>query len=138
MKSDLTPEELGEYTVSAAGLLNKAMSIMGESEGYKSGYLPFLVNLTNVIVTDCFEVNNTIREGAGKRPLAIIPIIEDKEDIIPYEQETITNILAHGLAFWLLFQDDENDKANICNAAYEGGKERFAKAIFMDVEDIYR
>lgn len=127
-----------EKKCTATELLTKAMAIMGETEGYKSGYLPFLVELVNQLLADCFAINNAVREEAGKAPLISIPWISAEEDAIVYEIEIVTNVMVYGLAFWLLFQDDENDKANVCNAAYETNKTRAAKAVYTPAEDAYR
>ena len=45
--------------------------------------------------------------------------------------------MVYGLAYWLLFQDDENDKANVCNMMYEQNKVRFTKAAYADVVSNY-
>ena len=91
---------------------------MGEEAGYESGYATFTVNLVNQLMIDCFECNNTRRIFTGKEPLEEIPAVKNMEDIIPFEHEVISGVMSYGLAYWLLFQDDENDKANICNANY--------------------
>lgn len=124
------------YTVN--DLLVGAMAIMGETEGYKSGYLPFLVKLTNQLLVDCFEANNAARADKGKEPLTGVPLIKAEDDILEYEDAIILNVMNYGLAFWLLFQDDENDKANACNTVYEENKIKVAKAQYENVEDFYK
>ncbi len=125
-----------EYT--GNDLLKKSMSLMGEESKYKSGYTPFVTDIVNQLLAECFDVNNTIRQSAGKTPLLEIPTIEKETDVIGYEYQTVVNIMVYGLAYWLLFQDDEYDKANACNALYGQGKISYAKAAYADVENCYR
>lgn len=124
------------YTVN--DLLKKAMAVMGETERYKSGYAPFLVDLTNQLLMECFDANNAAREGKGIAPLEEIPQVMKAEGELEYEPEVVVNVMAYGLAFWLLFQDDENDKANICAEKYEINKVKASKAAYVDIVDAYR
>ncbi len=119
-------------------LLKRAMSIMGEEEKDKNGYMPFVLDIANQLIADCFETNNAVREGKGLEPIAEVPWLTKESDVLPYEPEVAVNVMAYGMAFWLLFQDDENDKANMCNAAYETNKARVGKAMYADVVNAYR
>ncbi|WP_066649048.1 hypothetical protein [Christensenella timonensis] len=126
-----------QQTMTVGGLLKRAMSLMGEEGKYESGYAPFVADIVNQLLADCFDINNSIRENAGKTPLASVPYVTKTEDELPYEYETLASIMVYGLAYWLLFQDDENDKANACNMMYEQNKIRFTKAAYADVADNY-
>jgi len=119
------------YTVDR--LLNEAMSLMGEEQKYKKDYTPFATDLVNNLIADCFVINNTMREAAGLEPLEEFPVMEGLDSEVPYEYECLKNIMTYGLAFWLLYQDGENDKANMQNAVYEENKARFAKARYDDI-----
>ncbi len=118
-------------------LLKKAMSVMGEESGYAQGYAPYVADLVNQLMIDCFECNNTCRIASGKEPMREIEEVKTLEDVIPFEYAIVNGVLSYGLAYWLLFQDDENDKANVCNANYELNKTKYAKAVEMEIEDIY-
>lgn len=126
-----------EQTITVGGLLTRTMSLMGEEGKYESGYAPFVTDLVNQLLADCFDVNNSMRENAGKQKFASIPSVEKTTDVLPYEYETVVNILAYGLAYWLLFQDDEYDKANACNMIYEQNKIRLTKAAYTDIIQNY-
>lgn len=126
-----------QQTMTVGGLLKKAMSLMGEEGKYESGYEPFVAEIVNQLLADCFDINNAIRESAGKEPLTVIPSVGKTADVLPYEYETLVSIMVYGLAYWLLFQDDENDKANVCNMMYEQNKVRFTKAAYADVVSNY-
>ena len=45
--------------------------------------------------------------------------------------------MIHGLAYQLLFQDDEADKANMEYTIYEQNKARFSPAVYTDVINNY-
>lgn len=126
-----------EQKITVKELLRQAMSVMGEESRYESGYAKFAVDLVNQLMVDCFECNNTRRIFAGREPLAEPPVVVAMGDVIPFEYEVVTGVLRYGLAYWLLFQDDENDKANICNANYEANKVRLAKAVEQEIADVY-
>lgn len=126
-----------EQKITVKDLLRQAMSVMGEEERYESGYAEHAVDLTNLLMVDCFECNNTRRIAAGKEPLREVPMLGEMSDAIPFEYEIVTGVMRYGMAYWLLFQDDENDKANICNANYEVNKTRFSKAVAEETIDVY-
>ncbi len=126
-----------EQKITVKELLRQAMSLMGEESRYEGGYSEFAVDLVNQLIVDCFECNNTRRMFAGKEPLEDLPVMATLNDVIPFEYAVITGVLRYGLAYWLLFQDDENDKANICNANYEGNKLRLSKAVEQEIADVY-
>lgn len=114
-------------------------NIMEEQGGstvpkYMNEYLPFAVGLVNRLLGELFEINNSIRRNHGKSPLQSIPCLADSKDVIPYEYETISNIMVYGLAYWLLFQDEEQNMANVMNAMYEENKLRYAKATYAQIE----
>ncbi len=109
---------------------------MGEAQKYRKDYIPFVVGLTNRLISDLFRVNNTIREDAGKAPLTETPLVKTLSDQIPFEYETISNMMVYGLAWWLLFQDEENVKANAMNAIYEGNKQRYTRARYRAAESV--
>lgn len=124
------------YIYDVNRLLNEAMALMGEEQKYRKDYVEFAVDITNNLIADCFVINNTMREKKNKIPLVEFPVMQSMTDIIPYEYETLKNIMVYGMAFWLLYQDGENDKANIQNAMYEDNKKRFSKARYIDIESI--
>jgi len=126
-----------EQEITVKNLLGQAMSVMGEESRYEGGYAGYAVDLVNQLIVDCFECNNTRRIAAGKEPMTEIPVMTELTDVIPFEYVVLTGVMRYGLAYWLLFQDDENDKANICNANYETNKIRLSKAVEMDVADVY-
>lgn len=119
------------YTVDK--LLGEAMSLMGEGAKFRDGYAPYAVDIVNNLLADCFAVNNSIRAGRGLGPLQSIPVLADLADGIPFEYECIKNVMAYGLAFWLLYHDGENDRANLQNIVYETNKGRYTLASYDDV-----
>ena len=119
-------------------LLSQAMALMGEQEKDRRGYTPFTAGILNTLMADCFSVNNALRERAGKEPLAEIPKVTLLTDVVSFEYEAMVNLLPYGLAFYLLMQDDENDKANIFSASYEANKMKIAQAQYERTEDWYR
>ncbi|MEG0382821.1 MAG: hypothetical protein RR514_05725 [Christensenella sp.] len=126
-----------EQSMTVQDLLRQAMSVMGEEKRYEKGYAEYAVDLTNQLIVDLFECNNTRRIARGVLPLTEMPKMAALTDVIPFEYTVLVGVMRYGLAYWLLFADDENDKANICNANYETNKIKLSQGIWEDVTDVY-
>ncbi len=121
------------YVYTVDRLLGNAMKLMGEPAKYDKNYSEFAVECANAVIADCWVVNNSMREAAGLEPYDFYPVMKERSEIIPYEFECLQNIMVYGMAFWLLYQDEDNDKASVMNQIYEANKLRWSKAIYTDV-----
>ena len=132
----MTNDELNGlgYTLTVDDLLDMAMEMMGEDQKSRRGYAPYAAGITNFLLADCFHANNAVRTQAQKQALTELPSVSVGTDVLPYEYETVINLLMPGMAFYLLVQDDENDKANIFNAVYEANKAKYPKTLPAEYE----
>lgn len=70
----------------------------------------FVKGLINILLAECFEVNNRMRRRAGKEELTEIPQIGDMLDPIPYEEMLVRLALPYGLAAKLFFEEQDNPR----------------------------
>jgi len=124
-----------EY-LTVSGFLSETMNQMGEGAKYRRDYEPFAVSLTNRLISECFEVNNSIRGAKGLEAKTVCPVMEGMDSEIPYEYETVSDILVYGLGYWLFYQDDEFGKANAMRAVYDENRNGRGKAAYTAIADI--
>lgn len=70
----------------------------------------YVKGLINVLLAECFDVNNRLRRRAGKEELTRIPRIGDMMDEIPYEEMLVRLALPYGLAAKLFFEEGDNPR----------------------------
>ena len=102
---------------------------------YSTYYIPFL----NLITTECFELNNYLRETKGMEVLTEIPQYEKDEDEVLFEVELVNEVLPLGLAAHIA-KEDEQALYNVYIQMYENAKERIksnAKVILKPIEVVY-
>ncbi len=115
-------------------LLNLALPLMfsSDAEEYKTAAVPVI----NLLLSDCFEVNNSVRIMGGKEAFADIPTISLLEDELPYEDRINKKVLPFGLAGYLYGEDDVAVAAQRLNK-YEYEKASGYKAEYVGIADYY-
>ena len=99
-------------------LLNFALAHMGEASSAASDYLGYAIPAINVLLSECFDINNSIREYKKLKPLKEHPFIQKLDEEIPYEQELMVECLSYGLAAKLILEDNDYPKFNYYNGMY--------------------
>ncbi|HBU11326.1 MAG TPA: hypothetical protein DEB31_00890 [Clostridiales bacterium] len=127
---------MGNVTYTAGILVSEAMALMGESAKFRNEYMEFAVSVANNLAADCFAVNNAVRQSKGKERLSEAPVLYGEGDAIPYEYETLKNIMVYGMAFWLLYQDGELTRASAQHDIYEENKARHMLAGYDGIGNI--
>ncbi len=121
----MTAEEL--YKLTKSIMFEKATS-----KDYDNYYLDNI----NIILSECFNLNNTIRASLGKEPLTTIPKVTQKDSEIPYEEELCREVLPNGLAS-RFFIDDDLSKFNIFNTYYIVAQQNRQRLMESEIRDIY-
>lgn len=109
-----------------------ALALLAEKEARAKDYNVFYPVLLNVVMVECFNANNAIRarDGLERLKKSEMPYVEDeeKEDfIIPYDEKLIREVMAFGLAAYLVLDDDKAISAAFSQqyearlSRYEGG-----------------
>jgi len=105
-----------------------------DTEDYDEIYLP----VGNLILSECFDLNNGVRAKNGLEPLAFFTeLAADAE--IPYELEVLLKCVVYGWAAALIIDDtdDETNKYGILADKYETGKAKLGLSMFATAVSDY-
>ena len=91
-------------------LLKRAMALYAETDTNDEDSKALAVPYINMVLAETFDVNNRMREYAGKEPLESIPEIASLDDTIQYEDKLVKLALPYGLASKLYFDEDDNPR----------------------------
>ena len=125
-----------EFTVE--NLYESALALLSEEKQRVKDYPKFKIALTNQVLAECFDTNNTLRkiEGLEIIPKNEMPYVQSETDTIPYDIRLIRECMPYGLAA-LLVMDDDKEKCAVFSNQFELLKSKFTKAQFEDIENHY-
>ena len=125
-----------EFTVE--NLYESALALLSEEKQRVKDYPKFKIALTNQVLAECFDTNNTLRkiEGLEIIPKNEMPYVQSETDIIPYDIRLIRECMPYGLAA-LLVMDDDKEKCAVFSNQFELLKSKFTKAQFEDIKNHY-
>lgn len=116
-------------------LYELAKSMMFEkktSRDYDNYYIPWI----NVLLSENFDINNSLLRSIGETPLDDIPTVANDDDVLPYEDRVCREILPYGLAAHF-FIDDDLSKYDIFNTKYENARMAYMKGRAVAMTDVY-
>lgn len=116
------------------GFVLPVMGLSADTDDYEETYL----SCGNLILRECFEVNNAVRQSMGLLPLAeFVDLAADEE--IPYEEDTMKECCVYGWAAALMIDDtdDEYNKYGILADKYESAKFKLGLKTFAKVVSDY-
>ena len=115
-------------------LLNLALPLMYSTDAaeYETAAVPVI----NLLLSDCFEINNSIRVSKVLAELTEIPTIAALTETLPYEDAINKKVLPFGLAGYLYGEDDATVAAQRLNK-YEYEKANSYKAAYTEILDYY-
>lgn len=125
-----------EFTVE--DLYESALALLSEEKQRVKDYPKFKIALTNQVVAECFDTNNTLRKSDGLEaiPKNEMPYMQDDNDVIPYDTRLIRECMPYGLAA-LLVMDDDKEKCAVFSNQFELLKSKFSKAQYNDIINHY-
>ena len=108
------------------------------SEPDEESYDETYVAIGNIILRECFDLNNKMRQKNGLEPLPEFVELEE-DDVIPYELEVMINCVVYGWGALLIIDDvdDEAGKYGILADKYEQAKAKFGLVRFATVVSDY-
>lgn len=109
-----------------------AKAIMSEKPT-STTYDNVVVDQMNVIIAELFAANNECRVFNGKEPLKDVPLMQSREDDVPYEDEFCREVIPYGLASMLEI-DDDMAKHSLFEAKYNNA---LVKHLKINVEGDY-
>ena len=116
-------------------LYKESLNVMFEKPNSKV-YENYYKTHINLLLANVFDINNTIRVKNGKEPLEEIPFVSNDDDVIPYEEITLREILPWGLAAQFSVDDDLN-KYTIYNTNFVNACFKHERAVVTDIGDVY-
>lgn len=102
------------------------------SVDFDDNYIPW----TNMLLSENFDINNSIRISKGLNPLVERPRVTSGSDELTYEDEMLYEILPYGLAKYL-FIDDDHEDVNIFDTHYFNSRQRYMKYREVPFVDVY-
>lgn len=118
-------------------LIGFSLGLMGEPVERSADYAGYSIMAINILLAECFEVNNFILESIQKPPLVVMPQIIELTEDIPYEDKLVITCLAYGLAAKLILEDNDMNKFNYFNQMYIEAQNSSCKAFSHKIEDVY-
>lgn len=118
-------------------LLYLSLSLMAEPKESESDYNSYSLSAINVLIAECFEINNSILNSKQQESLLSSPYILTLEDDIPYDLDLFYTCLSYGLAAKLILEDNDLSKFNYFNSMYVQGMQSNTKAINGKIDDLY-
>ena len=99
-----------ELIAAAIGLIDET-----DTTSYEASALPKI----NLVLAECFDLNNRRREYAEKEPLTDIPVITSVDDNITYETDLLYRVLPLGLICRLFVGEDNIPVLSMYKQEYE-------------------
>ena len=116
-------------------LYERAKSLMFEkqsSKDYDNYYIPW----TNVLLSENFDLENSLLLRDGEDALDEIPMVTSYTDELPYHDVINYQILPYGLAA-NFFIDDDLSKYDIFHTYYQNAQMKYMKGNEVSITDVY-
>ena len=116
-------------------LYERAKSLMFEkqsSKDYDNYYIPW----TNVLLSENFDLENSLPLRDGEDALDEIPMVTSDTDELPYHDVINYEILPYGLAA-NFFIDDDLSKYDIFHTYYQNAQMKYMKGNEVSITDVY-
>ena len=116
-------------------LYERAKSLMFEkqsSQDYDNFYIPW----TNVLLSENFDLENSLLLRDGEDALDEIPMVTSDTDELPYHDVINYEILPYGLAA-NFFIDDDLSKYDIFHTYYQNAQMKYMRGNEVSVTDVY-
>ena len=117
-------------------LLKYALSHMGESASSAPDYSGYSLPAINVLLTECFDIENSAREVSGQEVLTECPELASLDQEIPYGKKLVVGCISYGLAAKLILEDNDMQKFNYFNGMYVQAQSR-QPVVERSITDVY-
>ena len=105
----------------ADAIFDSVIGLMFAGASDKEDYRDGFIRILNMVLEECFEVNNALRRKRGREELEEPPVIAAAEDPVPYEFELTRSVIPYGVAGTLYVDDDETGISNVYRERYAEG-----------------
>lgn len=123
--------------MTANQLYRTTLAIMSENESNASSYTEFVIPNINVLLSELYDTENSLRASNSEVLLTEIPEITQLTDELPYNEQLCRTVMPYGLAVYLSLGDDEYSKAGFYDSRYQTSKLKYSRANYAAIEDHY-
>ena len=116
-------------------LYERAKSLMFEKQSSKD-YDNYYIAWTNVLLSENFDLENSLLLRDGEDALDEIPMVTSDTDELPYHDVINYEILPYGLAA-NFFIDDDLSKYDIFHTYYQNAQMKYMKGNEVSITDVY-
>lgn len=116
-------------------LYERAKSLMFEKQSSKD-YDNYYITWTNVLLSENFDLENSLLLRDGEDALDEIPMVTSDTDELPYHDVINYEILPYGLAA-NFFIDDDLSKYDIFHTYYQNAQMKYMKGNEVSITDVY-
>lgn len=88
---------------------------------YQNVYEDYKFVIINQVLAELFNENNMARMFKGLSPLETIPTVSTNDDVIPYEDEYVYDVIPKGIDAYFSIDDDLN-RHQIYEAKYNNAR----------------
>ena len=114
-----------------------ALALLFEDDSTAGDYRSYARPLLNILLMECFEANNSLREAAGKAPLVVATELKALEEETGYEDVLCVRVLPYGLAAKLVLDDGDMGKVSMFQSLYTNALNECIKWLPENVRDVY-
>lgn len=114
----------------------RALALLNEEEGRARVYKKNALALTNQLLAQCLEVENSLREAKGADKLEKAQSVEDFDALIIYDQNFVSAAMPYGLAS-LLCADEDKVMSNAMADEFDRIKKKYSVVTFEDITNAY-
>ncbi len=120
-------------------IFETALSYISQTSEESEDIAVFAPLWLNVLLAECFEVENTLRKSKGLSQLTEVPkVTAETMDIeIPYQAELVRIALPYGLASDIYRDDEDNYRVKKFRDLYISALEEATRCTMTVVEDVY-
>ena len=121
--------------MTANDIVSTTMVLMCEDADAKSDWSSAFISVLNLLLSELFDVNNSILAAAGEDELTEIPTVSALTDTVAYNDGLCRRVLPYGAAGMLLAEDNPALCSQYKNK-YEYEKANAYRAVYSDIDDL--
>ncbi len=114
----------------------RALALLNEEEGRARVYRKNALALTNQLLAQCMETENSLREAKGVATLEKAQVVENFETEIIYDENFVSAAMPYGLAS-LLCADEDKVMSNAMAREFDRIKRKYSVVNFEDIKNAY-
>lgn len=120
----------------AKDIYDAVIALMFGNEKDKVEYEPYFLITINMLLSENFETNNSLRVSKGKKALETVPKITGMDDDVLYEDIFCDVILPYGCAGNIFLEDDRGIGVSYKNK-YEYERSKALFGCYEEACDVY-